>query len=135
MRFGNLSIEKIGVVGSGNIGPDIALHWAMTLAARGVPVVVVDVAETALSRGRAKLEQKVAKGQEGGAIPSDLAGAILRCVSFTTQYGELEGASLIIEAATEDPGIKRRIFARLEQLCGRVGLLASNSFQLPPAEI
>ena len=135
MQFGNLSIEKIGVVGSGNIGPDIALHWAMTLAARGVPVVVVDVAETALSRGRAKLEQKVAKGQEGGAIPSDLAGAILRCVSFTTQYGELEGASLIIEAATEDPGIKRRIFARLEQLCGRSAILASNSSHLPPAEI
>lgn len=134
-QFRSLAIEKIGVIGSGNIGPDIALYFAKALSPAGVPVVVVDVSADALARGRAKLEQKVAKGVESGAFPPDAAAAITAGVTFTPDYEQLRGASLVVEAATENLEIKRRIFARLEEVCGPAALLASNSSHLEPEAI
>ena len=134
-RFGDLRIDKVGVVGSGNIGPDIALFFAKAFHAHGVPVVVVDVAEEAVARGRAKAEQKIGKGRESGAFRPDDAEAMSRCLTFTTDYAQLSGASLVIEAATEDLGIKRKIFTQLESLCGATAILASNSSHIEPDEI
>jgi 3-hydroxyacyl-CoA dehydrogenase len=50
--------RKIGVIGSGNIGPDIALHFSQNLYAHGVPVVVVDILQAALDSGSKKAESK-----------------------------------------------------------------------------
>jgi enoyl-CoA hydratase/3-hydroxyacyl-CoA dehydrogenase len=130
-----LSVDKIGVIGSGQIGPDIALYFAKTLSAHGVSVVVVDVAPDALERGRAKLEQKISKGRESGAFRPEAAEAIARAVSFTGDYEQLRAANLVVEAATENVEIKRRIFARLEEVCGASTVLASNSSHLPPEQI
>jgi len=47
-EFKGRTIRKIGVVGSGNIGPDIALYFSKVFHKFGVPVVVVDIAEKAL---------------------------------------------------------------------------------------
>jgi len=50
------TINKVGVVGSGNIGPDIALYFSKVLHGHGVPVVVVDIAEAALKSGEARVK-------------------------------------------------------------------------------
>jgi enoyl-CoA hydratase/3-hydroxyacyl-CoA dehydrogenase len=134
-RFRDLVIDKIGVIGSGNIGPDIALFFAKAFHAHGVPVVVVDVSADAVARGRAKAEQKIAKGRESGAFKPDAADAMLRALTFTSDYAQLAGASLVIEAATENLDIKRKIFAQLESLCGPYAILASNSSHIEPEEI
>ena len=76
VRFRSLDFRRVGVVGSGQIGPDIALHLARTLGPSGVAVTVVDVAPEALDRGRAKLEQKVAKGRASGAFSPAVADAV-----------------------------------------------------------
>jgi len=131
----DLGIERVGVVGSGQIGPDIALHFAKSLADQGVAVTVVDLAEDALTRGRAKLEQKVAKAVESGAFTAATADAIRGAVTFTSDYDELRGAGMVIEAATEDVAVKRRIFARLETLCAPTTILASNSSHIEPGII
>jgi enoyl-CoA hydratase / 3-hydroxyacyl-CoA dehydrogenase len=131
-RFRNLQLDHVGVVGSGQIGPDIALHLAKALAPAGVSVIVVDVAQEALDRGRAKLEQKVAKARDTGAFSPTLADAILRAVTFTTDYAALADAGLVIEAATENLDVKRRIFTRLERLCAPDAILASNSSHIEP---
>jgi enoyl-CoA hydratase/3-hydroxyacyl-CoA dehydrogenase len=55
--------------------------------------------------------------------------------TFTTDFDQLRGASLVIEAATENLEIKRRIFAQLESVCGPSALLASNSSHIEPEEI
>jgi enoyl-CoA hydratase/3-hydroxyacyl-CoA dehydrogenase len=135
VRLRDLAIERVGVVGSGQIGPDIALHFAKALADQAVAVTVVDLAQDALARGRAKLEQKVAKAVEGGAFTPATAESIRRAVTFTTDYDELRGAGLVIEAATEDVAVKRRIFERLETLCAPTAILASNSSHIEPGII
>jgi enoyl-CoA hydratase / 3-hydroxyacyl-CoA dehydrogenase len=133
--FKGFQIDKIGIIGSGQIGPDIALYFAKALAAHEVPVVVVDVSAEALARGRAKVDQKIAKGRESGAFTPDAAERMGRLLSFTTDYEQLRGASLVIEAATENLDVKRRIFAQLEALCGPGTILASNSSHIEPDEL
>ncbi|MGA9838047.1 MAG: 3-hydroxyacyl-CoA dehydrogenase/enoyl-CoA hydratase family protein [Gemmatimonadaceae bacterium] len=131
-QFRGLTLSKVGIVGSGNIGPDIALHFAKTLASSNVAVVVVDVAPEALARGRAKLEQKVRKAREGGAFTDRQADAILHAVTFTDDYALLGDAGLIVEAATENLEVKKRIFAQLESLVSADAVLASNSSHIEP---
>ena len=132
LRAKHLTIRRVGVVGSGQIGPDIALHFAKTIHAVGGSVTVVDVAPPALERGLAKLEQKVAKGRESGAFTPDAADGIRAAVSFTSDYGALRDADLVIEAATENLAVKRRIFGQLESLCSPSAILASNSSHIEP---
>src|ERR1019366_9367286 len=134
-RFRDLAIDKIGIVGSGNIGPDIALYFAKALHAHDVPVVVVDVSNEAVTRGRAKAEQKITKGLESGAFKQPAAEAMTRTLTFTTDYAQLAGASLVVEAATENLDVKRQVFARLASLCGPRAILASNSSHIEPEEI
>ncbi len=134
-RFRDLAIDRIGIIGSGNIGPDIALHFAKAFHAYEVPVVVVDVSSEAVTAGRAKADGKIAKGLESGAYRQEAADAMARTLTFTTDYAQLAGASLVVEAATEDLDVKRRIFARLDRLCGPHTILASNSSHIEPGEI
>jgi enoyl-CoA hydratase/3-hydroxyacyl-CoA dehydrogenase len=81
------------------------------------------------------VEKKVAKGVEAGAFRPDEAKAVLASLSFTSRYEDLAGADLVVEAATEDAGIKRKIVARLEGLCGDSAVVASNSSHMEPETI
>jgi enoyl-CoA hydratase / 3-hydroxyacyl-CoA dehydrogenase len=133
--LGSRSISKIGIVGSGQIGPDIALHMSKVLAPEGVPVIVVDIAPKALDAGRLKLSKKVDRGVGSGAFTPEQAESLKANVTFTEDYGSLQDSDLVIEAATEDLEVKRRIFAQVENLAARDGILASNSSHLEPERI
>ena len=129
------TIRKVGVIGSGNIGPDIALHCSQTLHAYDVPVVVVDIAQSALDAGSKKAESKMMKAAEKKIYKKEEADAIFRNMIFTTDYGKLSDADLLIEAAFERLDIKHKIFAQLEEVCPKTAILASNSSHIPPEEI
>jgi enoyl-CoA hydratase / 3-hydroxyacyl-CoA dehydrogenase len=134
-QTGGLRVAAVGVVGSGQIGPDIALHFAEALYPFGVAVTVVDVSPAALERGRARVDAKLGKARDKGALSAEAAAGIAARLQFTADYPALRDADLIVEAATEDVAIKRQIFATLNELCGPGAILASNSSHLPPEEI
>jgi enoyl-CoA hydratase / 3-hydroxyacyl-CoA dehydrogenase len=129
------TIRKIGVIGSGNIGPDIALHFSQNLYPYGVPVVVVDILQAALDSGSKKAESKVNKTVEKKIYKKEEGDAIFRNILFTTDYGKLSDADLVIEAAFERSDVKHKIFAQLEETCPKTAILASNSSHIPPEEI
>lgn len=129
------TIRKIGVIGSGNIGPDIALHFSQNLYSYGVPVVVVDILQAALDSGSKKAESKVNKTVEKKIYKKEEGEAIFRNILFTTDYGKLSDADLVIEAAFERSDVKHKIFAQLEETCPKTAILASNSSHIPPEEI
>lgn len=134
-EFQGRPLNKIGVVGSGQIGPDIALYFAKVLSRDGVELVVVDIAEAALERGRQKFDKKIAKGEESGTFAADWAAAMRGAVTWTTDYDALNDADFVVEAATEDQGLKARIFADLERRCRPDAIFASNSSHLEPERI
>jgi enoyl-CoA hydratase / 3-hydroxyacyl-CoA dehydrogenase len=133
--FRGRTISKVGVIGSGQIGPDIALHFVKVLHTYDVQVVVVDVAEEALQKGKAKLFKKVDKGGETGAFKPNDVESMKSHVVFTSDYSQLKGADLVVEAATEDLSLKRRIFKQVEQLVAPNAIIASNSSHLEPERI
>lgn len=130
-----IDVARAGIVGSGQIGPDVALSFAKVLAPGGGHVTVVDIDPAALARGRQRVERKLARGQADGAFSPEAATAMLESLTFTTAYDALAGSDLVIEAATENVGVKRQVFARLEAVCRADAILASNSSHLTPEEI
>ncbi|GAA0448465.1 3-hydroxyacyl-CoA dehydrogenase [Paractinoplanes deccanensis] len=96
-------IRKAAVLGAGMMGAGIA----QVLARAGVPVVLRDV-----DAGRA------------AAYASDL-------ITPTADVAELAGADLVIEAVFEDPGLKHKVFAEIEDLVAPDALLCSNTSTLP----
>ncbi len=129
------TIRKVGVIGSGNIGPDIALHFSQNLTSYGVPVVVVDIVQAALDSGAKKAESKITKAVEKKVYKKEEGDAIFKNILFTTDYGKLTDADLVIEAAFERLDVKHKIFAQLEETCSKTAILASNSSHIPPEEI
>ena len=129
------TLHKVAVIGSGQIGPDIALYFTKVLSPFGVKTVVVDVSEDALAKGKAKLEKKVAKGVESGAFTAEQQAQMVGGVTFTNDYEAVRGADLVVEAATENKELKGKIFGQVEGLVGDDAILVSNSSHLEPEVI
>jgi len=129
------TIRKIGVIGSGNIGPDIALHFSQNLYSYGIPVVVVDILQAALDSGSKKAESKMAKAAEKGIFKKEVADAIFKNMLFTTDYGKIADADFVIEAAFERMDVKHKIFDQCQAACPKTAIFASNSSHMEPEEI
>lgn len=130
-----MQIKKIGIVGSGQIGPDIALYFTKIAHRQGIPVVVQDIAPKALEAGREKLGKKVAKGVETGAFKPQQAEAMQSNITWTEDPKALGGCDLVVEAATERLSVKQSIFSDLESICAETAILGSNSSHLEPERI
>ncbi|MAJ27859.1 hypothetical protein CBD41_00470, partial [bacterium TMED181] len=128
-------VTRIGVIGSGQIGPDIALHFSKVFSPTDVPVVVVDISEEALERGRSKMNKKVDRGVEAGAFRPEQGEKMKNGVIFTSDYSQLSGCDLVVEAATEDKDLKGRIFSQVQELVSAEAVLCSNSSHLEPEVI
>ncbi len=129
------TINKVGVIGSGQIGPDIALYFSKVLHSHGVPVVVVDIAESALKSGEVRVKGKIGRGVKSKTFKQDEADAMIANIIWTTDYSQLSGANLVIEAATEELGVKKKIFAEVEKICSDTTIFASNSSHMEPEVI
>jgi 3-hydroxybutyryl-CoA dehydrogenase len=121
------AINKLGVIGAGLMGNGIA-HVA---ALSGIPVVLMDVQQQALDRALAtmakNMERQVSKGSISGA---DRDAALARIVT-ATDNSAFADCDLVIEAATENEEIKKKIFAALCPVLKPEALLASNTSSIP----
>ena len=134
-QFKDIELSKISIIGAGNIGPDICLHFAKVFARDGVKMVLLDISEQALESARARIEKKIARGVEARAFRADVAEAMLACISYTSNYDEISGSSLVLEAATEDEGIKDAIFTQVDAICDENAIFLSNSSHMRPEVI
>lgn len=133
--FKTLEISKIAVIGAGQIGPDIALHFAKTLAPHAVQVVVVDISPVALAAAEIKVGKKIRKAVETGVFKPAQADAMSHALEFCLDYEQIRGAGLVVEAATEDARVKDKIFRRVESLTADDCIYLSNSSHLQPEVI
>jgi enoyl-CoA hydratase/3-hydroxyacyl-CoA dehydrogenase len=129
------TIQRVGVVGSGNIGPDVALFFARTLLRYGVPVILHDISQEALDAGRERIAQKLRRGGAGGLFTAFEIESIEKNVKLTLDPSLLTGCDLVVEAATEDLALKQGVFERTERIVPPHAILASTSSHLEPGRI
>ncbi len=134
-QFKDIDISKISIIGAGNIGPDICLHFAKVFAHDEVQMVLLDIARQALQNAEARIEKKVAQGVKAGAFGQELGEAMLNCISYSTNYDDISGSSLVLEAATEDESIKDAIFKQVDAICDADTIFLSNSSHMRPEVI
>ena len=124
-------IKRVGVLGCGLMGSGIA----QVAATAGYDTVVRDVSKELLDRGRAGIEKSLAKFVEKGKLDAAARDATLKRLTFTTTVGDLKGVDFVIEAITEDLGLKNALFKELDGLCGPATIFASNTSSLTIAEM
>jgi 3-hydroxybutyryl-CoA dehydrogenase len=117
-------IQRIGVVGAGQMGRGIA----QLAASHGFHVTLADAQRDIAGRGRTQVSQQLAKLVEKEKLSSAERDAILSRIEVTDLYGgELENVDFVVEAATEDFNTKREIFAALDHACRSGVVLATNT--------
>lgn len=123
--------QRVGVVGAGLMGSGIA----QTTALAGYPTDLRDVDDAALDRGRQGIQRSLGKLVEKGMATAADRDAALARLSFTKELGALASADLVIEAVTEDPALKGRVYADLDALSPPATIFATNTSSLVVAEL
>ncbi|HET6645761.1 MAG TPA: 3-hydroxybutyryl-CoA dehydrogenase [Pyrinomonadaceae bacterium] len=115
--------EVIGVIGAGTMGNGIA----QVAARAGYSVVMRDIKEEFLERGLATIEKSLQRDVDKQRLVTEEKDLIRSRIRTTTTLEPLQEASIIIEAVTENLGIKTEIFKALDQITPPEVVLASNT--------
>jgi enoyl-CoA hydratase/3-hydroxyacyl-CoA dehydrogenase len=127
---------KVGVIGSGSIGPDLAYGFVSALARRKEgQVTLMDIKEEALQAGRQRIQGYVRKGMERGKLSPSGAQAIEDCLVTTTALEDLADCDYVLEAATEELPVKKAILKNLENTVGADCLIGFATSGIPRAQI
>src|SRR5215216_2529927 len=121
----------IAVVGAGTMGAGIAESAALT----GLSVVMVDVREELLYRGRRTIEKDLERRVKRGRISEEECREMLGRVSATTDLEACADAAVVVEAVVENAGVKRGVFGDLEGVVSGEVVLATNTSSLSVAGI
>ena len=118
-----MAVEKIGVIGAGQMGTGIS-H---VLALAGYDVILDDVNKDALSKALERIEKNMQRQAAKGSITTDVIPAALARIKTTQSMDDLKDRDLVIEAATEDEAIKKAIFKDLSARIGDKAIVATNT--------
>lgn len=114
---------NIGIVGAGQMGSGIA----QVAAVAGLAVTLVDISGAALERATAAVSDGLRRLVKKGSLTNDDAAATLARIRTSTDTGQLAGAELVVEAATEALDLKLRLLQQLGDLLAPATLIASNT--------
>lgn len=117
------NITSVAIIGAGTMGNGIA-H---VCAQHGHQVTMVDLNEELLQRGLETIAKNLGRQVTKELLTRDEADAALGRIETATAVADVKSADLVLEAATEDTDLKRRIFADLDGLCPPETILASNT--------
>jgi 3-hydroxybutyryl-CoA dehydrogenase len=125
-------IERVGVIGAGQMGAGIA----EVSARAGVDVIVYEPTEALTTAGKARITKSLERGVSVGKITERERTAALGNLKFTTGLADLSDRQLVIEAVIEDDTVKGKIFAELDKLITDPdAVLASNTSSIPIMKI
>ncbi len=119
--------DKVGVIGSGQMGSGIAQVCAM----KGLQVTLVDIKEAQLDGAKKGISSSLSKLESKGLLGSETASTVLTRLQFSTQLQSLKEADLVIEAVSENEALKMKIFRELDEITQSACVLASNTSSIP----
>ncbi len=125
--------KHVAIIGAGTIGPDIGYYLKSALP--DMRLTLVDIAQPALDKALARCREYAAKAVARGKMTEAQAAAVTTNIVATQDYAQLADCDWVIEAATENLALKRRIFAQVEGIVSTQCLITSNTSSLPAARI
>jgi 3-hydroxyacyl-CoA dehydrogenase/enoyl-CoA hydratase/3-hydroxybutyryl-CoA epimerase len=120
-------IKKVTVLGAGMMGAGIAYVQAMA----GIETVLIDVKQEAADKGRAHVEELLKKRVGRGQMTPEKMAATLALVTATTDYAQVRGSDLVVEAVFENREIKAEVTRKAEAELGETAVFGSNTSTLP----
>jgi enoyl-CoA hydratase/3-hydroxyacyl-CoA dehydrogenase len=125
---------KVGVIGSGSIGPDLAYGFVTAVAGTGT-VYLVDIKQEALDAGVKRIQGYVGKAVARGKMSPKAAEGIRQTLIPTQKLEDLKDCDYVLEAATEDLKIKKIILKNLEAVVRPDCLIGFATSGIPRAQI
>jgi enoyl-CoA hydratase/3-hydroxyacyl-CoA dehydrogenase len=116
-------IQKIGVIGAGNMGSGIA----QKIAQEGIPVVMIDTKDEFVQRGLSTIQRLLQEGVERKVFKPEKVAEIMSRITGTTDFEAVRDADLVIEAVFEDKAVKTDLFKKLDAVCSEKTILATNT--------
>ncbi|MCS7024197.1 MAG: 3-hydroxyacyl-CoA dehydrogenase NAD-binding domain-containing protein [Bryobacteraceae bacterium] len=126
-----LALHRAAVVGAGTMGSGIAMVYANA----GIPVLLKDSTESALTRGMNSIRTNYANSVKKGRFSQQDADKRLALITPTLSYDGFEQADVIVEAVFENMALKKQVFAEIDAVAKPDAVLASNTSTLNIDEI
>ena len=124
-------MKQAAVVGAGTMGNGIAHVFAQ----HGWSVAMIDTSAAALDKAQATIRSNLQRQIRKGTLPAGAEGEILGRIRPETSLDAAAGASLVIEAASENPAVKFSIFESLDRAADPSAILATNTSSISITEI
>ncbi|MEX0406431.1 3-hydroxybutyryl-CoA dehydrogenase [Aquibium sp. LZ166] len=118
-----MAIQTVGIIGAGQMGSGIA-HVA---AQSGYQVLLHDISGDRIEKGIATINGNMARQVSSGKLDESVRSRAMSSIRPAPAIQDLAGADLVIEAATEDETVKRKIFTQLCPVLNPEALLATNT--------
>jgi 3-hydroxyacyl-CoA dehydrogenase/enoyl-CoA hydratase/carnithine racemase len=125
-------IGKVGVLGAGLMASQFALLFVRRLQ---VPVVITDLDQARVDKGVAYIRDEIDALAAKGRIDADETNRLKALVTGTTDKADFADCDWVIEAVFEELGVKRQVFAEIEQHVSPEAILATNTSSLSVDEI
>lgn len=123
--------EIIGVVGAGTMGNGIA----QTAAASGFEAVMCDIKPELVERGIASIGKSLDRFVKKETMTEAQKTETLGRIKTSTDLTDLKDCTLIVEAATENFEVKKKIFQQMDEICGPETILSSNTSSISITKI
>ena len=124
-------IDTVAIVGGGFMGTGIA----EAVAVAGLPVVVCDVDEASIERGRARIESSLAESVRGAKLDGAVADDVRARIELTTELDAIAGADLVIEAVPEQLDVKLAVMKGIDSVVPEQTIVASNTSAIPITQL
>jgi 3-hydroxybutyryl-CoA dehydrogenase len=122
-----VEIRTVGVVGCGLMGSGIA----EVCAKAGYATLVREIDDDFLARGLERVHKSLGTAVDRGKLTGPERDSVLGRLRGTTSLEDFRECDLVVEAATENPDIKKQTFAELDRICPPHAILASNTSSIP----
>ena len=125
--------RSVAIIGAGTIGPDIGYYLKSALPE--LKLYLVDVSQKAVDSALLRFQDYSKKAVARGKMSEAEATTVNANLVGTLDYADIAGCDWVIEAATENLALKRKIFAQIEAVVRPDALITSNTSSLPAAQI
>ena len=127
-----MEIKKVSVVGMGTMGSQIGI----VCARGGFQTIMVDVSEEIVEKGLNNIKSFLNSQGKKGKINNAEVDKVLSLISTTTDLTKaLSSVDLVIEAVFEDMEVKKELFKKMDTICPKKTILASNTSTLSIIEL